>query len=141
MAKTIQQLSVFLENKEGRLDKVLQTLGEGGVNIVALSLADSSEYGMLRMSVVCKMYFLCGIMDVLVGILRGMGYAIMPMIVSLSGACLLRIIWIMTVFEHFRSLRVLYLSYPVTWTITGTVHFICLMLVFKKLKNKFSNEE
>ena len=51
MAKTIQQLSVFLENKEGRLDKVLQTLGEGGVNIVALSLADSSEYGMLRMIV------------------------------------------------------------------------------------------
>ena len=51
MAKTIQQLSVFLENKEGRLDKVLKTLGEGNVNIVALSLADSSEYGMLRMIV------------------------------------------------------------------------------------------
>ena len=51
MAKTIQQLSVFLENKEGRLDKVLKTLGEGDVNIVALSLADSSEYGMLRMIV------------------------------------------------------------------------------------------
>ena len=51
MAKTIQQLSVFLENKEGRLDKVLKTLGEGGVNIVALSLADTSDYGMLRMIV------------------------------------------------------------------------------------------
>lgn len=99
------------------------------------------EYGMLRMSVVCKMYYICGIMDVLVGILRGMGYAIMPMIVSLSGACVLRIIWIMTVFEHFRSLRVLYMSYPVTWTITGTVHFICLLYVLKKLKNKFSSEE
>ncbi len=51
MAKTIQQLSVFLENKEGRLDKVLQTLGAGDINIVALSLADSSDYGMLRMIV------------------------------------------------------------------------------------------
>ena len=51
MAKTIQQLSVFLENKEGRLDKVLKTLGDGDVNIVALSLADSSDYGMLRMIV------------------------------------------------------------------------------------------
>ena len=51
MAKTIQQLSVFLENKEGRLDKVLNTLAEGDVNIVALSLADSSDYGMLRMIV------------------------------------------------------------------------------------------
>ncbi len=51
MANTIQQLSVFLENKEGRLDKVLETLANGNVNIVALSLADSSEYGMLRMIV------------------------------------------------------------------------------------------
>lgn len=48
---TIKQLSVFLENKEGRLDKVLETLAAGGINIVALSLADSSDYGMLRMIV------------------------------------------------------------------------------------------
>lgn len=113
-------------------DSLLKLYGTTGPEI---------EYGVLRMSVVCKMYFLCGIMDVLVGILRGMGYAIMPMIVSLSGACLLRIVWIMTVFEHYKSLRVLYLSYPVTWTITATVHFICLMFIFKKLKNKFFNEE
>ena len=51
MAYTIHQLSVFLENKEGRLDSVLKTLSAGEVNIVALSLADSSEYGMLRMIV------------------------------------------------------------------------------------------
>lgn len=99
------------------------------------------QYGILRMSVICTTYFLCGIMDVLVGILRGMGYAIMPMIVSLSGACLLRIIWIMTVFNHFRSLRVLYLSYPVTWTVTAFVHFVCLLVVFKKLKKRFLEED
>lgn len=51
MGITIQQLSVFLENREGRLDEVLLVLGQGGVNIVALSLADTSEYGMLRMIV------------------------------------------------------------------------------------------
>lgn len=48
---TIQQLSVFLENREGRLDEVLDALGSNGVNIVALSLADTTEYGMLRMIV------------------------------------------------------------------------------------------
>lgn len=48
---TIKQLSVFLENREGRLDEVLQTLGEHDVNIVALSLADTADYGMLRMIV------------------------------------------------------------------------------------------
>ncbi|MEG0228230.1 MAG: amino acid-binding protein, partial [Lachnospiraceae bacterium] len=46
---TIQQLSVFLENREGRLEEVLATLGKNDVNIVALSLADTSDYGMLRM--------------------------------------------------------------------------------------------
>lgn len=48
---TIKQLSVFLENREGRLDEVLKTLGTNGINIVALSLADTSDYGMLRMIV------------------------------------------------------------------------------------------
>ncbi len=95
------------------------------------------EYGLLRLGIICSTYFLCGLMDVLVGLLRGMGYAIMPMIVSLSGACLLRIIWIMTVFSRFRTLQVLYVSYPITWAITAGVHFICLLYVFKKLKNQF----
>lgn len=48
---TIKQLSVFLENRSGRLDEVLDVLGSNGVNIVALSLADTSDYGMLRMIV------------------------------------------------------------------------------------------
>lgn len=51
MGCTIQQLSVFLENREGRLDEVLAVLGNNDVNIVALSLADTSDYGMLRMIV------------------------------------------------------------------------------------------
>ena len=51
MSNTVQQLSVFMENREGRLDEILKILSEAGVNIVALSLADTSEYGMLRMIV------------------------------------------------------------------------------------------
>ena len=51
ISNTVQQVSVFLENREGRLDEVLAALAGGGVNIVALSLADTSEYGMLRMIV------------------------------------------------------------------------------------------
>ena len=74
----------------------------------------------------------------LVGLLRGMGYAIMPMIVSLSGACLFRIIWIMTVFDHFKTLDSLYVSYPVSWTVTALIHTVCLLYVFHKLKNRFT---
>lgn len=79
--------------------------------------------GMVRMKFICTVYALCGIMDVLVGALRGIGYSIIPMIVSLIGACGLRLLWIATVFQipEYHSLSTVYISYPITWTITLTV--------------------
>ena len=71
-------------------------------------------YGLERIRVICLTYFLCGLMDVTCGVVRGMGAAVTPTIVSLTGACVLRVIWIYTVFVAFHSLFVLYLSYPVT---------------------------
>ena len=91
------------------------------------------SYGVLRMSYVCIPYFICGLMDVMVGFMRGMGYSVLPMIVSLTGACLFRVIWITTVFEHYRSLPILYLSYPISWSLTFIVHFICFSRVYRKL--------
>ena len=90
------------------------------------------EVGLMRLSVICTTYCLCGIMDVLVGALRGLGYAVMPMIVSLVGACGFRILWIFTVFQWRRSLLSLYISYPVSWALTGGVHMICFLWVRKK---------
>lgn len=90
------------------------------------------EVGLMRLSVICTTYCLCGIMDVLVGALRGLGYAVMPMIVSLVGACGFRILWIFTVFQWHRSLLSLYISYPVSWALTGGVHMICFLWVRKK---------
>ena len=91
------------------------------------------QYGFSRMSVICFTYFTCGIMDVMVGSIRGLGYSIMPMIVSLMGACVLRILWIFTVFVWHRSLFTLYLSYPVSWGITFLAHVICYLIVRKKI--------
>ena len=82
-------------------------------------------YGLRRMSIICTTYFLCGIMDTMVGSLRGMGYSILPTIVSLTGACGLRVIWIFTIFAMERTLFVLYLSYPVSWAVTAIAHIIC----------------
>ena len=90
-------------------------------------------YGLTRMQYICCPYFLCGMMDTFVGVLRGMGYAIMPMLVSLTGACLLRVVWIYTIFQQHRSLEVLYLSYPITWAVTMLVHLICFLIVYHKL--------
>ncbi len=91
-------------------------------------------YGLLRITYICTLYFLCGTMDVASGVMRGMGYSILPTIVSLTGACIFRIIWIFTVFVRFHSLEVLYSSYPISWFLTTAVHLICFMVVYNKLK-------
>lgn len=97
--------------------------------------------GMKRMSVIATTYFFCGLMDVISGELRGMGESMLPMIVSLAGSCLLRIVWIATVFAAFRSLTVLYLSYPVSWILTASVHLICYFKVKKRLVRRMEREE
>lgn len=94
------------------------------------------EYGMLRLSIICVTYCLCGMMDVMVGSLRGIGCSIMPMLVSLTGACLFRIVWIYTIFQSFHSLECLYLSYPISWGLTFGAHLICFIIVYRGLMKK-----
>lgn len=92
------------------------------------------EAGMVRLQMICTAYALCGMMDVMVGLLRGIGYAVMPMIVSLIGACGLRLVWIATVFQipKFHTIYMLYLSYAVTWIITFLAHVICFYIGARK---------
>lgn len=87
------------------------------------------DYGMQRLRLVSGPYFICGLMDVMVGGLRGMGCSVIPMFVSLTGACALRVVWIFTVFVSYRSLSTLYVSYPVTWSVTFLAHVVCYLLV------------
>ena len=98
------------------------------------------DAGIVRLKYIVTCYFLCGIMDVMVGSLRGLGYAIMPMIVSLIGACGLRIIWLTTFFklDVFHTVEMIYITYPVSWTITFLVHVICFNIVRKKFPRKDS---
>lgn len=96
------------------------------------------SYGIERLMVISSVYFLCGIMDVLVGSLRGVGYSIVPMIVSVVGVCGIRIAWIYTIFAEHHSLFVLYLSYPVSWTATAVFHLISYLYIKRKIINKDS---
>ena len=75
-------------------------------------------------------------MDTLVGSLRGIGYSLMPMFVSLTGACLFRIIWIYTVFQVFHTQFSLYISYPISWILTLLAHLICYVIVRKRAFRK-----
>lgn len=103
-------------------------------NLLAIYSTDAKviAYGYQRLLIILSTYFLCGIMDVMVGSIRGMGYSIMPMIVSLLGACGLRVVWIFTVFAYYRTPRILYISYPVTWIVTFLVHFVCFNIGYRK---------
>lgn len=95
--------------------------------------------GMKRLSVICSTYALCGMMDTMVGVLRGLGYSIMPMLVSLVGACGLRLFWIFTFFKlpAFHSITSLYLTYPVSWFLTFATHVICFLVIRRQLKKRW----
>lgn len=90
-------------------------------------------FGLYRLSVVSTTYCLDGIMDGLACTIRGLGASITPMVVSALGACLLRIIWVATMFRWQPTQLCLYLSYPVSWTITSAALFVCLLVLRKKL--------
>ncbi len=140
-------------NKPDRIGKVLKTclivvfvvgllmgnafflFGEQLVGIYNKEAA-TIQFGLQRMSVICTLYFLCGVMDVVCGSLRGMGYSTVPMIVSIIGACGLRIVWILTVFRAYHNLTVLYISYPVTWFITALAHIISYFIIKKIVVSK-----
>ena len=96
--------------------------------------ARTIAYGVLRLTYICVPYFICGVMDVLAGAMRGIGYSLLPTIVSLLGACAFRIVWIFTVFRAHRELRTLYISYPVSWIITAAAHLLCFLLAWRKMR-------
>ena len=93
-------------------------------------------YGLERLRLICLTYFLCGVMEVTCGSIRGLGPALTPTIVSLAGACGLRIVWIYTIFAANRSLFVLYLSYPVSWIVTFAAHLLCFTVFFRRWKRQ-----
>ena len=99
------------------------------------------EMGMMRNRIMLTTYFFCGMMDVFVGGLRGMGNSFFPMIVSILGACAFRVLWIYTVFASFRTLTVLYISYPISWFITGAAHGVCFMITKKRATQRIQAED
>ena len=102
---------------------------------------EAVSYGMLRMEVIVSTYFLCGIMEVGCGTLRGMGKTFLPMIVSLAGACGFRILWIFTIFQQIHTPTCLFLSYPISWVLTLAVHFYFVFRVKRQLEREHAAEQ
>ena len=113
-----------------------------GRQLLSIYITDSQqaiEYGMVRLAYICLPYFLCGLMDVSTGALRGLGTSVIPMIISVLGICGLRICWIYTIFQipKFHTPECLFFSYTVSWVIT----FLFQMAAFLIVCRKFPKEE
>ena len=82
-------------------------------------------------------YFMCGIMDLFPGALRGMGCSAVPMLLSVIGTVGTRVVWIFMVFPKYRSLDILFISYPASWLVTIALQVVCYYFVRKKVKSEF----
>ncbi len=99
---------------------------------------DVIQMGMIRVIYVILPLFLNGMVDIVVGSLRGLGWSMAPMIVSVVGICGVRLVWIATVFQSVRTLECLYLSYPISWTITFLCHTACFLFLRHRVRSKAS---
>lgn len=112
-----------------------------GSTLLSFYIPDSEEaikYGLIRMSYICIPYFLCGLMDVATGLIRGLGSSLLPMIITVLGVCGMRIGWIYTVFrsERYHSVQSLYSSYAISWTATFFIELIVFIILYKKIMQK-----
>ena len=112
---------------------LLHFFGEAVVGIYT-DTPETIAMGMLRVSMVCVPYMIDGWMDGMGAIIRGLGYSFAPMIVTMLGVCVFRVVWLATVFKipKYHTLECVYISYPISWIITVIIHFICYFTLLKR---------
>lgn len=113
-----------------------------GRPLLSLYITDSNaaiEIGMIKLTFVCLPYFIAGIMEVLAGVIKGLGDTVYAMITSLVGVCGFRLLWIFTIFqiEKYHNLKSLYISYPISWTITIIIYIFVYLKIMKSIKKRF----
>ena len=113
-----------------------------GPKLLSIYITDSPEaisYGLIRLGFICLPYFLCGLMDVSTGALRGMGNSLAPMVISVLGVCVMRVGWIYTIFQipRFHTPQCLYSSYAISWTLT----FLCQIAAFYVVYRRHTREK
>ena len=107
-------------------------LSEQLISIYAKGDVESIAWGVSRLRIIGGTYFIMGISDVAVGAMRGMGNSTVPMAISIFGICVLRIVWIYTVFSTYRTFEMLIVNYPVSWIVTLAAQYVCYGIVKRK---------
>ena len=114
-----------------------------GPVLLSFYITDSQQaisYGLLRLAMICLPYFLCGMMDVSTGALRGLGASFVPMLISILGVCAFRVFWIFTIFQvpRFHTPQCLFLSYPISWTVTFACQLSAFLYLYRKQTRQLS---
>lgn len=109
--------------------------------LLSIYITDSAEaigYGVVRMTIICLTYFICGLMDVTTGVIRGMGSSFATMLITVIGVCVFRIVWVFTIFQipQYHTLVSLYVSYPISWLITFAAQLVVYFVLCRKRENK-----
>ena len=113
-----------------------------GRQLLSIYITDSQQainYGLIRMTYIVVPYFMCGLMDVSTGLIRGIGYSLLPMIITVVGVCGFRILWIYKIFikiPKFHTLESLYVSYIISWTVVFIIEIGVFIFLFRKLQKK-----
>ncbi len=134
-------VSLFVVTAVGLLMGGISYLG--GEFLLKIYSTDTAiiPYGMIRLRYICLPYFLCGVMEVFVGLLRGMNCSTIPMIVSVFGSCVFRVFWVYTAFRAYPSQETLYIAYTISWALCSAIHFICYIIIKKRLTQKLNAEK
>ena len=109
-----------------------------GENLLGIYITDSTqavEYGTIRLLYITLPYFLCGVLEVTTGALRGLGSSMAPMVISVMGICGIRLLWVYTVFQApaMHNPHVLFASYPISWIVTFAVQLTAFLVLYKRL--------
>ena len=112
-----------------------------GRPLLGIYITDSEEsikYGLVRMTYIMIPYFLCGLMDVTTGLIRGLGRSALPMFITVAGVVGIRLGWIYAVFRipRYHSIKSLYLSYAISWSITFLTELIVFIVLLRRMKKR-----
>ena len=119
---------------------IISLFGETLLGFYAPDSPEVISWGIKRLTWAGCFYGLLGYMNTMSGVLRGMGYSFTCMISSIVGVCGIRIAWIMTVFNHYRTFETLFVCFPLSWFGTALFHFIFFSFIIKKYQHKDSKK-
>lgn len=122
------------------LGNVIYIFGDKLLGIYITDSPDAIRFGMERLKFMLIPYFLCGIMDTATGAMRGIGSSVIPMVITVMGVCVMRIVWLYTVFAipRYHTFSGLFISYPISWFLTFAAVFIAYLIIMHRREKAFA---